>query len=171
MNSAKSRRKVAPAAAENGADTADKLDQLLLSSAICNGEDLGPFVRKAFASGKPETLVHHLRHFSRSKESEIEDVCRAHYQDFIMAVDDLRSHLSDVDSLKSSLSTSNSQLQSVTGSLLTTLDSFLEAHNKCQNITLTVDSLHTCVDLTEICTRANLPPSIPKQLVHGIEMH
>ncbi|KAK9282084.1 hypothetical protein L1049_004996 [Liquidambar formosana] len=93
MQSSKMRRKIAPVAADGG-DSADKLDQLLLSSVICNGEDIGPFVRKAFASGKPETLLHHLRHFSRSKESEIEEVCKAHYQDFILAVDDLRSLLS-----------------------------------------------------------------------------
>ncbi|KAM1453523.1 hypothetical protein ACFXTO_003129 [Malus domestica] len=105
----KSRRKVAPSAAENG-DSAEKLDQLLLSSAICNGEDVGPFVRKAFTSGKPETLLQHLRHFSRSKEYEIEEVCKAHYQDFILAVDDLRSLISDVDSLKSSLFDSNAKL-------------------------------------------------------------
>nr|XP_016454683.1 PREDICTED: exocyst complex component SEC15B-like [Nicotiana tabacum] len=148
------RRKVVPAAVDNG-DSADKLDQLLLSASICNGEDVGPFVRKAFASGKPETLLHHLRHFARSKESEIEDVCRAHYEDFITAVDDLRSLLSDVDSLKSSLSNSNSQLQSVAVPLLTTLDSFVEARNKCTNITLAIQSLHTCVQLVELCSRAN----------------
>lgn len=154
MNTSKIRRKVVPAATENG-DSADKLDQILLSAAICNGEDVGPFVRKAFASGKPETLLHHLKHFSRSKESEIEDVCRAHYEDFIMAVDDLRSLLSDVDSLKSSLSHSNSQLQSVAVPLLTSLDSFVEARNKCQNITLAIESLRTCTNLAELCSRAN----------------
>nr|GMD19968.1 exocyst complex component SEC15B [Ipomoea batatas] len=126
-----------------------------MSSAICNGEDLGPFVRKAFASGKPETLLHHLRHFARSKESEIEEVCRAHYEDFITAVDDLRSLLSDVDSLKSSLSNSNSQLQSVAVPLLTSLDSFVEARNKCKNISLAIESLRTCVQLVELCSRAN----------------
>ncbi|OIS98670.1 PREDICTED: exocyst complex component SEC15B [Nicotiana attenuata] len=154
MNTSKMRRKVVPAAVDNG-DSADKLDQLLLSASICNGEDVGPFVRKAFASGKPETLLHHLRHFARSKESEIEDVCRAHYEDFITAVDDLRSLLSDVDSLKSSLSNSNSQLQSVAVPLLTTLDSFVEARNKCTNITLAILSLRTCVQLVELCSRAN----------------
>ncbi|KAL3827810.1 hypothetical protein ACJIZ3_016612 [Penstemon smallii] len=155
MNSTKSRRKIVPAAVENG-DTADKQDQLLLSSAICNGEDLGPFVRKVFASGKPETLLHHLKHFTKSKESEIEDVCRAHYQDFIMAVDDLRSLLSDVDSLKSSLSNSNSKLQNVAVPLLTSLDSYVEAKNKCSNIALAINSLNTCVQLMELCSRANL---------------
>ncbi|PHU21952.1 Exocyst complex component SEC15B [Capsicum chinense] len=154
MNTSKMRRKVVPAAVENG-DSADKLDQLLLSAAICNGEDVAPFVRKAFASGKPETVLVHLRHFARSKESEIEDVCRAHYEDFITAVDDLRSLLSDVDSLKSSLSNSNSQLQSVAVPLLTTLDSFVEARNKCKNITLAIQSLRTCVQLVELCGRAN----------------
>ena len=151
MNTITTRRKVVPVA-ENG-DTADKQDQLLLSAAICNGEDLGSFVRKVFASGKPETLLLHLKRFSKSKESEIEDVCRAHYQDFITAVDDLRSLLSDVDSLKSSLSSSNSQLQNVAVPLLTSLDSV--ARNKCGNITLAINSLNTCVRLMELCSRAN----------------
>ncbi|KAG8389506.1 hypothetical protein BUALT_Bualt02G0236500 [Buddleja alternifolia] len=154
MNSAKTRRKIVPAAAENG-DTAEKQELLLLSAAICNGEDLAPFVRKVFASGKPETLLHHLKHFTKSKESEIEDVCRAHYQDFIMAVDDLRSLLSDVDSLKSSLSNSNSELQNVAVPLLTSLDSYVEAKNKCSNIALAINSLSTCGNLMELCSRAN----------------
>ncbi|KAL1312668.1 hypothetical protein HN51_039258 [Arachis hypogaea] len=146
------RRKVAPA---NGDDSGDKLDQLLLSSAICNNEDLGPFIRKAFASGKPETLLHHLRQFARSKESEIEEVCKAHYQDFILAVDDLRSLLSDVDDLKSSLSDSNSKLQSVARPLLSSLDAFVETRNVSRNVNLAIESVHTCVELMEVCSRAN----------------
>ncbi|KAH1073967.1 hypothetical protein J1N35_026295 [Gossypium stocksii] len=155
MQSTRSRRKVAPAAADGG-DSGDKLEQLLLSSAICNGEDLGPFVRKVFASGRPETLLHHLRHFARSKESEIEEVCKSHYQDFILAVDDLRSLLSDVDSLKSSLSDSNSRLQSVGGPLLSCLDSFVEAQNVSKNVNSALQSVILCIKLTELCSRANL---------------
>ncbi|KAF5731444.1 hypothetical protein HS088_TW18G00121 [Tripterygium wilfordii] len=154
MNSIKGRRKVAPASADGG-DSGDKLDQLLLSSAICNGEDVGPFVRKAFASGKPETLLHNLRHFSRSKESEIEEVCKAHYQDFILAVDDLRSLLSDVDSLKSAISGSNSRLQSVALPLLTSLDEYLEAQTVSNNINLALNSIVLCIKLMELCIRAN----------------
>ncbi|MBA0702716.1 hypothetical protein Goari_022216 [Gossypium aridum] len=155
MQSTRSRRKVAPAAADGG-DSGDKLEQLLLSSAICNGEDLGPFVRKVFASGRPETLLHHLRHFARSKESEIEEVCKSHYQDFILAVDDLRSLLSDVDSLKSSLSDSNSRLQSVGSPLLSSLDSFVEAQNVSKNVNSALQSVILCIKLTELCSRANL---------------
>ncbi|KAK7259311.1 hypothetical protein RIF29_24915 [Crotalaria pallida] len=146
------RRKVVPA---NGDDSGDKLDQLLLSSAICNNEDLGSFIRKAFISGKPETLHHHLRQFARSKESEIEEVCKAHYQDFILAVDDLRSLLSDVDSLKSSLSDSNSKLQSVARPLLSSLDAFVETRNVSKNVNLAIESVKTCIQLTEVCSRAN----------------
>lgn len=152
--STRTRRKVVAATA-NGGDSSDKLDQLLLSSAICNGEDLGPFVRKAFVSGKPETLLQHLRQFSRSKESEIEEVCKAHYQDFILAVDDLRSLLSDVDSLKSALSDSNSKLQSVAGPLLASLDSYVEAQTISKNVDLALKSIVSCVKLMELCSRAN----------------
>ncbi|MBA0589874.1 hypothetical protein Gorai_018600, partial [Gossypium raimondii] len=154
MKSTRPRRKMAPAAADAG-DSGEKLEQLLISSAICNGEDLGPFVRKAFSSGRPETLLHHLRHFSRSKESEIEEVCKAHYQDFILAVDDLRSLLSDVDSLKSSLYDSNSRLQSVGGPLLSSLDSFVEAQNVSKNVDYALQSVTLCIKLMELCSRAN----------------
>ncbi|XP_042517301.1 exocyst complex component SEC15B-like [Macadamia integrifolia] len=153
MQTSRIRRKVAPVA--NDGESSDKLDQLLLSAAICNGEDLGPFVRKAFASGKPETILHHLRHFTKSTESEIEELCKEHYQDFIMAVDDLRSLLSDVDSLKSSLYNSNEVLQSVAGPLLVSLDSFVEAQNVSSNISLALDSIQICVRLMELCSRAN----------------
>ncbi|CAK8544355.1 unnamed protein product [Lathyrus sativus] len=146
------RRKVVQS---NGDDSGDKQDQLLLSSAICNNEDLGPFIRKAFASGKPETLQHHLKHFARSKESEIEEVCKAHYQDFILAVDDLRSLLSEVESLKSSLSDSNSKLQSVARPLLSSLDSFVETRNVSRNVNLAIESVGACVQLMEVCSRAN----------------
>ncbi|XP_061351897.1 exocyst complex component SEC15B-like [Gastrolobium bilobum] len=152
MLSSKPRRKVVPADDE---DSSDKLDQLLLSSAISNNEDLGPFIRKAFASGKPESLHHHLRNFARSKESEIEEVCKAHYQEFILAVDDLRSLLSDVDDLKSSLSDSNSKLQSVSRPLLSSLDAFVEARNVSENANLAMESIRNCIRLVEVCTRAN----------------
>ncbi|KAF6173805.1 hypothetical protein GIB67_003806 [Kingdonia uniflora] len=137
-------------------DSSEKLDLLLLSSAICNNDDLGPFVRKAFTSGKPDTLLHHLRHFTRSKESEIEEVCKAHYQDFIMAVDDLRSLLSDVDSLKTSLSSSNQTLQSVATPLLTALDEFVVAKTVSENVRRAVDDVEVCVRAVELCGRANL---------------
>ncbi|KAK1316094.1 putative exocyst complex component 6 [Acorus calamus] len=133
----------------------DKHDHILISSAICNGDDLGPFVRKAFSSGKPDSLLHSLRAFSRSKESEIEEVCKAHYQDFIRAVDDLRSLLSDVDSLKSSLSDSNSLLRSVASPLLSSLDAFVEARVVARNVSLASDAVRACVRALEACARAN----------------
>ncbi|KAF5202588.1 Exocyst complex component sec15b [Thalictrum thalictroides] len=153
MQSSKITRKVTTIS--NDGDSTEKLDELLISSAICNGEDLGPFIRKAFAFGKPETLLLHLKHFTRSKESEIEQVCKAHYQDFIMAVDDLKSLLSEVDSLKSSLSHSNKLLQSASTPLLKALDAYVETRNVNQNVNLALDSVQICVKLIEICCRAN----------------
>ncbi|CAL9233286.1 unnamed protein product [Arabidopsis halleri] len=155
MQSAKGRRKVGSTTAGTGIDSAEKLDELLISSAICNGEDLGPFVRKTFGTGKPETLLHHLKFFARSKESEIEEVCKAHYQDFIHAVDDLKSLLSDVESLKSALSDSNSKLQSVAAPLLSSLDSLVEAQTVSKNVDLAIGAVTHCVRVMELVSRAN----------------
>ncbi|XP_072954433.1 exocyst complex component SEC15B [Typha angustifolia] len=139
----------------NLGDSSDHHDYLQLSSAISNGDDLGPFVRRAFASGRPESFLSSLRHFSRSKESEIEEVCKAHYQDFIRAVDDLRSLLSDVDDLKSSLSDSNSVLQSSSLPLLSSLDSYLAARSLAANLSSALSLSRRCARLLSLCARAN----------------
>ena len=149
------RQKILSVGADAKSSDAAKLDLHPISSAICNGEDLGPFVRKAFASGKPEPLLSALRLFSRAKESEIEDVCRDHYQDFIRAVDDLRSLLSDAESLKSSLSDSNLQLQAVGVPLLSSLDAYVEAQSQSRNISFALRSTSLCVRLLDLCRRAN----------------
>ena len=151
MQTTKSRRRIVPADGFGG----DKQDQLLLSSAIANGEDISPFVRKAFAAGKPDILLQHLKAVARSKEAEIEEVCKAHYQDFILAVDELRSLLSDVDDLKSSLSLSNSHLQAVAQPLLATLDAFIETRNVNANILLCLASIKICIQIVELCACAN----------------
>ncbi|KAB2615334.1 FAS-associated factor 2-like [Pyrus ussuriensis x Pyrus communis] len=70
-----------------------KFPPSLLNSVLNNKKTLN--VCNAFTSEKPETLLRHLHHFARSKESEIEEVCNVHYQDFILAVDELRSFLSE----------------------------------------------------------------------------
>ncbi|WOL03297.1 exocyst complex component SEC15B [Canna indica] len=156
------RRRVAPdssamvAGGGGGAATEAELqEQVQLFSAISNGEDLGPFVRRVFASGRPESLLSSLRHFSRSKELEIEDVCKAHYQDFIRAVDDLRSLLSDVDSLKSALADSNAALQSAAGPLLASLDAYLEARSVAANLSAAHDAARLCARLFALLARAN----------------
>ncbi|KAJ1687685.1 hypothetical protein LUZ63_019075 [Rhynchospora breviuscula] len=133
----------------------DRQDFVTLSTAISNGDDVGPFVRRAFASGRPDSLLHHLRLFSRAKESEIEELCKAHYSDFIRAVDDLRSLLCDVDDLKTSLSDTNSLLQSTGVPLLNSLDSFLYAKSLSNNLSLALNSARRCVKLLTICARAN----------------
>ncbi|KAK8968438.1 putative exocyst complex component 6 [Platanthera guangdongensis] len=144
-----------PSSRGGAAGESDKQDLLLLSTAIANGEDLAPFVRKAFVSGRPDSLLHSLRHCVRSKESEIEDLCRAHYQEFISAVDELRSLLSDADTLKSSLSEANSLLQSVGDPLLASLDAYLEASAVAHNLASALSSARNCVHLLDLCDRAN----------------
>ncbi|CAL9775722.1 unnamed protein product [Musa acuminata subsp. burmannicoides] len=153
------RRKVAPdssaMAAVGGGEGATEVEQAQLSTAIRNGEDLGPFVRRAFASGRPEALLSSLHHFARSKEVEIEDVCKAHYQDFMGAVDDLRSLLSDVDSLKSALADSTAAVQSTVGPLLAALDAYLEARSVADNLTAAIRAARLCSRLFALLARAN----------------
>ncbi|KAL6205003.1 hypothetical protein ACLB2K_022269 [Fragaria x ananassa] len=77
------------------------------------------------------------------------------YQDFIQAIDELRSPVSDVDTLKSSLSESNAKLQAVGLPLLKSLDAFVEAQNVCRNVNLALQSVRSYVRLMELCSQSN----------------
>nr|CAB3461194.1 unnamed protein product [Digitaria exilis] len=72
-------------------------DLVQLSTAIAAEEDLGPFVRRAFACGRPEPLLASLCAAARDREDEIEELCRAHFHDFIHTIDNLRSLLLAMD--------------------------------------------------------------------------
>lgn len=100
-------------------------DELTVATSVSNGEDLSPLVCHAFEAGKPDMLLHHLRNLMKKKELEIEDLCKIHYEDFIIAVDELRGVLVDADELKKALQSKNFQLQEIGSSLLLKLDELL----------------------------------------------
>ncbi|XP_047048090.1 exocyst complex component SEC15B [Lolium rigidum] len=144
-----------PSASAGGGSVPSEADLTQLSTAISAGEDLGPFVRRAFACGRPEPLLSSLRAVARDRESEIEELCRAHFHDFIRAVDDLRSLLADADVLKGSLSTSHSALLSSAAPLLASLESFLAARALAGNLSSALASSRRCVRLLALAARAN----------------
>ncbi|CAA3015155.1 Hypothetical predicted protein [Olea europaea subsp. europaea] len=83
----------------------------VLSTMVSNGEDLGPMVRLAFETWKPEAHMQRLKNVVRKKEVEIDEPCKLHYEDFILAVDELRGVLVDAEELKSELANESFGLQ------------------------------------------------------------
>lgn len=139
--------------AENG-DTGTGED-LVLATLIGNGEDLGPLVRHAFESGRPEQLLHQLRIVAKKKEGEIEELCRLHYHEFIIAVDELRGVLVDAEELKAVLQTDNFKLQEVGAGLLSKLDELLELYSIKTNVTEAIKMAKMCFQLLELCSKCN----------------
>ncbi|ERN02152.1 exocyst complex component SEC15B [Amborella trichopoda] len=128
-------------------------DQLV--SAIGNGEDLGPIVRMAFAANESDALLSSLRNLSRAKDGEIQALCYSHHSHFILAVDHLRSLLSDALSLKSSLSSLHSNLQSSASPLLESVQNLLEALNLSQNLGIALTNAGQCLAISRLCVHAN----------------
>ncbi|OEL32269.1 Exocyst complex component SEC15A [Dichanthelium oligosanthes] len=126
-----------------------------LAAFIANNEDLGPIVRHAFESGKPEALLHSLRNIVKMKEVEIEEICRLHYEEFILAVDELRSVLVDADDLKGTLSDENLRLQEVASALLLKLDELLELYSVNRNVGEALATLKICLQVTSLCKICN----------------
>ncbi|CAN6311159.1 unnamed protein product [Urochloa humidicola] len=138
-------------AAENG----DGGTGLGLAAFITNNEDLGPIVQHAFESGKPEALLHSLRNIVKMKEVEIEEICRMHYEEFILAVDELRGVLVDADELKGMLSDENLRLQEVASALLLKLDELLELYSVNKSVREALATLKICLRVTSLCKICN----------------
>ncbi|XP_044967954.1 exocyst complex component SEC15A-like [Hordeum vulgare subsp. vulgare] len=122
---------------------------------VSNNEDLGPIVRHAFESGRPEALFHNLRSIAKRKEVEIEELCRLHYEEFILAVDELRGVLVDADELKGALSGENLRLQEVASALLLKLDELLELYAANKNVGEALATLKICLQVTSLCQACN----------------
>ncbi|XP_051142688.1 exocyst complex component SEC15A [Andrographis paniculata] len=137
--------------AENG----DTGEDSVLATMVSNGEDMGPMVRLAFETGKPESLLHQLRNLVKKKEVEIEDLCKVHYEEFIVAVDELRGVLVDAEELKSELSSDNYRLQQVGSVLLAKLEELLESYSVEKNVTEAIKMSKSCVKVLELCVKCN----------------
>lgn len=147
MQAKQKRRSVA----ENG----DGGDDLVLATSIGNGEDLAPIVRHAFEMGKPEALLLQLKSVVRKKEVEIEELCKQHYEEFILAVDELRGVLVDAEDLKSELSSDNYRLQEVGSALLMKLEQLLESYSTKKNVTEAIKMSKFCVQVMDLCVKCN----------------
>lgn len=126
-----------------------------LATSIRNGEDLSPFVRQAFEIGKPEALLQQLRYTVKKKEVEIEELCKLHYEEFIIAVDELRGVIVDSDELKITLACENIELQEVASSLLHKLEEFLECYSIKKNVGEALQILKICVRILNLCSKCN----------------
>ncbi|OWM88963.1 hypothetical protein CDL15_Pgr020917 [Punica granatum] len=147
MNAKAKRRNVA----ENG----DASEDLVLATSISNGEDLGPIVRLAFEMGRPESLLQQLKTVMKKKEIEIEELCKTHYEEFILAVDELRGVLVDAEELKGELASDNFKLQEVGTALLAKVEELIEAYSIKRNVTEAIRTSKNCVQVLELCSKFN----------------
>ncbi|KAK7389316.1 hypothetical protein VNO78_24205 [Psophocarpus tetragonolobus] len=136
---------------ENG----DEGEDLVLATLIANGDDISPLVRHHFEMGRPEGLVRQLDFVVKKKEAEIETMCKTHYEEFILAVDELRGVLVDAEELKSELQSDNFKLQQVGSILLVKLEELLESYTVKQNVTDAIRMSKNCIKVLELCVKCN----------------
>lgn len=122
---------------------------------LANGNDVGPLVRHAFEMGRPEGLLRQMSFVVKEKEAEIEDMCKTHYEEFILAVDELRGVLFDAEELKSQLHGDNFKLQQVGSDLLVKLEELLECYSVKKNVAEAVKMSNKCVEVLELCGKCN----------------
>ncbi|GAB2265133.1 hypothetical protein Dimus_000199 [Dionaea muscipula] len=87
-----------------------------------------------------------LGNVAKKKEAEIEELCRLHYEEFIVAVDELRGVLVDAEELKS---------EEVGANLLSKLDHLVESYAIKNNVTEAIKMSKTSVQVLELCSKCN----------------
>ncbi|KAM7531753.1 hypothetical protein LguiB_035163 [Lonicera macranthoides] len=137
------------------AEDGDAGDDSVLMTLVSNGDDLGPLVRHSFQTARPEVLLQQLKNVMRKKEAEIEELCKLHYDEFILAVDELRGVLVDAEELKSELASDNFRLQEVGSALLSKLEVLLESFSIKKNVTEAIKMSRSCVQLLDLCVKCN----------------
>ncbi|RDX81198.1 Exocyst complex component SEC15A, partial [Mucuna pruriens] len=136
---------------ENG----DEGEDLVLATLVANGDDISPLVRHAFEMGRPQGLLRQLDFVVKKKEAEIEAMCKTHYEEFILAVDELRGVLVDAEELKSELQSDNFKLQQVGTTLLIKLEELLESYTVKKNVTEAIKMSKNCIKVLELCVKCN----------------
>ncbi|KAK1428921.1 hypothetical protein QVD17_17761 [Tagetes erecta] len=139
----------------NASENRDIVEDSVLMTLIGNGEDLAPVVRHSFEMGKPENLLHQLKNAAKRKEVEIEELCKLHYEEFIVAVDELRGVLADAEELKGELASDNFKLQEIANALLSRLEDLLESYSIKKNITKAVKMSRICAEVLDLCIKCN----------------
>ncbi|KAK8638508.1 hypothetical protein V6N13_136927 [Hibiscus sabdariffa] len=113
----------------------DTGEDLFVATMIGNGDDLGPLVQGSV------------------KQVEIEELCETHYEEFILAVDELRGVLVDAEKLKSNLSIDNFKLQEVGCALLEKLEELLESFSVKKHVTEATKMSKICIEVLELCVK------------------
>ncbi|KAK7268417.1 hypothetical protein RIF29_21115 [Crotalaria pallida] len=139
----------------NDVEVGDEGEDLVLATLIANGDDLSPLVRHAFEMGRPEGLLRQLHYVVKKKEAEIEEMCKMHYEEFILAVDELRGVLVDAEELKSELQSDNFKLQQVGTTLIVKLDELLESYSVKKNVTEAIKMSKNSIQVLELCVKCN----------------
>jgi len=136
---------------ENG----DEGEDLVLATLVANGDDISPLVRHAFEMGRPMGLLRQLDFVVKKKEAEIEAMCKTHYEEFILAVDELRGVLVDAEELKSELQSDNFKLQQVGSTLLVKLEELFVSYTVKKNVTEAIKMSKNCMKVLELCVKCN----------------
>ncbi|KAI4352591.1 hypothetical protein L6164_006828 [Bauhinia variegata] len=136
---------------ENG----DTGEELVLATLIGNGDDLARLVRHAFEMGQPHGLLPQLNYIVKKEEAEIEEICKTHYEEFILAVDELRGVLVDAEELKSELQSDNFKLQQVGSNLLVKLEELLESYSIKKNVIEAIKMSKNCIEVLDLCVKCN----------------
>ncbi|XP_014492122.1 exocyst complex component SEC15A [Vigna radiata var. radiata] len=136
-------------------DIGDEGEDLVLATLVANGDDISPLVRHAFEMGRPMGLLRQLDFVVKKKEAEIEAMCKTHYEEFILAVDELRGVLVDAEELKSELQSDNFKLQQVGSILLVKLEELFVSYTVKKNVTEAIKMSKNCMKVLELCVKCN----------------
>eukprot|EP00741_Cyanophora_paradoxa_P012381 tig00020610_g11962.t1 len=132
----------APAPAAPPARPADEgLEELAILQSLVESDEPGPALKAVFERGVHDTFLEVLNAYIAKKDTEIQELCNSHYQEFIRSVDDLSTARKDVRNLKRAVVDLDQQLQESGRALLKQSEALLEGRKIKRNLAAAIGGL------------------------------
>ncbi|GAA94606.1 uncharacterized protein L969DRAFT_94607 [Mixia osmundae IAM 14324] len=131
------------------------LSDLGLSLKHDSTEQIAPILRNIQASGQQDAFARHLDDFVRSKEAEIESVCKDNYQDFVSSTEKLLKIRQGTVNLKHRIVELDEDIQSKGGDLAARKRDLLESRRVGANIDEAIETLQACLRVFDLFSKVS----------------
>lgn len=118
-----------------------------------NLEQLGPIIKTIYETGRQDEFLGQLAAFVGNKETEIEKMCNANYQEFVHAVDQLLKVRQGTVSLKNRIAELDEDIQLSGKKLAHRKKDLYETRRVASNVDDALDNLQQCLKVLKLSNR------------------
>jgi hypothetical protein len=134
----------------------------LINDSSSSGSSIAHTLKQVFEANKQDAFAKHLKVFIVKKESEIEELCSAHYQEFVGSVDQLLKVRQETVALKDSIESLNRIMGESGSDLISRRKEIIGLKRVAVNCDQAIKAVKKCMNVLEISTQIRAQVDVGK---------